>query len=174
MENKETILKKNNKITCWYCGTEKKVQTGICEKCGKFGKTNREIALYWWKSLEIYQQMNFANNYFTKDDSCNLTDNEIEEIYLKEHGNKEDLSIIYDIAPEARPKNKFQNFDIKKAQAYINKLSQEGKDKMIKMLGGYTIVELNNKCYDAWIDSFLLKRNTDITGFNNWQNKNLL
>lgn len=40
------------KIICNQCGKEKEgTQVGLCSQCGRFGKTNRELALKWWYEL---------------------------------------------------------------------------------------------------------------------------
>ena len=66
------------------CGKEKEgVQTGICNHCGRFGKTNRELALEWWNNHSNDWKRRRTDDYFGYMERLykSLTDQEIEEIW---------------------------------------------------------------------------------------------
>jgi len=74
------------KTICNRCNKEKEgIQTGLCNNCGKFGKTDRELAIEWWNSLgdnigEIADKYNRG---------CEtITNKQIEEIWIREKKTK--------------------------------------------------------------------------------------
>ena len=39
-------------VVCNLCGREKEgIKTGLCNHCGRFGLTDRELAMRWWNPL---------------------------------------------------------------------------------------------------------------------------
>jgi len=79
-----------------------------------------------------------------------MSDDRILELYLKEHANSEqlgELSIIYDITPEARPTKTYSEFSEEDFKEYVSKFPQDDHLKMIKMLGGYTQRDVDEDMY---------------------------
>jgi len=77
-------------IICNNCYKEKEgVQTGVCNHCGKFGKTNRELAMNWWNNLisarktEICDINTWLVGSIRRHET--LTGNEIEQLFNKEY-----------------------------------------------------------------------------------------
>ena len=74
---------------CNLCGKEKEgIQTGLCNHCGRFGKTDRELALEWWNTLPRYDMDKeckeiYAQRYYQRSAGL-ITGLEIEEIWKKE------------------------------------------------------------------------------------------
>jgi hypothetical protein len=98
-------------------------------------KSTRELALEWWNKLNVIQQMRYAQNHFTRDDSVNLTGREIEEIWRKETKEGSDREIIEEVFPDLKPNQKqFKEFNPELFKAYINKFSQEHKISMLQVL----------------------------------------
>lgn len=86
MKTKETSKKR----LCQYCFSTETCCTDIeaetCENLEKLDEetSTRQLALAWWNQLHILVKMKHAQNYFTRDDSINLTGREIEEIWKSE------------------------------------------------------------------------------------------
>lgn len=83
-------MKATSSCICNQCGKNKEgVQTGLCIHCGRFGKTNRQLALSWIYSLDIDEQTDLCIKY---NDICHLhgrlvsslTGSEIEKIWKQE------------------------------------------------------------------------------------------
>ena len=78
-----------SKIICNQCNLPKNgIQTGFCNHCGKFGKTNRELSLQWWRDLDSPSQLKYWRGYqgitFTPSHSPEqLTGREIQVIWKK-------------------------------------------------------------------------------------------
>jgi hypothetical protein len=76
------------KVVCIHCNKEKKgIQTSICNHCGRFGKTDRELAMIWWNNLYNTQLETYCKKYFCEKYHGNmrtyesLTGSEIEKIW---------------------------------------------------------------------------------------------
>lgn len=74
------------KIICNICGKEKEgVQTGLCSHCGKFGKTDMEIAMFWWNNLSSLAKTQMCDTHteilFGVRRWETLSGSEIEKIY---------------------------------------------------------------------------------------------
>jgi hypothetical protein len=73
-------------ITCNRCNKEKNgIQTGLCEHCGKFGKTDFELAQEWWYELDVIKQISLTRNYLDIDSCDNLNRFEIHLIWFNEN-----------------------------------------------------------------------------------------
>jgi hypothetical protein len=76
------------KVVCIHCNKEKKgIQTSICNHCGRFGKTDRELAMIWWNNLSDISIQMPSKSYLCEKYHGNmrihksLTGSEIEKIW---------------------------------------------------------------------------------------------
>jgi|688.fasta_scaffold01909_8 hypothetical protein len=114
----------------------------------------RNEALEWWNKLNVIQQMRYAQNHFTRDDSVNLTGREIEEIWNKEVNGAKVSELMGYNKPNQKQfkpkfstdsekvenvikhfnKKQFKEFNAELFKAYIDKFSQEHKISMLQVL----------------------------------------
>jgi hypothetical protein len=102
---------------CNMCGSFKTgTQEGLCSNCGRFGKTNRELALEWWNSFYYHTKecQALTDEYFdTARHFDTLTGMEIEQIWKREVHSKQ-----YPVTPdECKPQVDWEM--LKKTISYL-------------------------------------------------------
>jgi hypothetical protein len=110
----------------------------------------RDEALGWWNKLNVIQQMRYAQNHFTRDDSVNLTDGEIQQIWLDEtqstipalsdeeinemNQNEHENYSGHKLIGNKPNQKQFKEFNPELFKAYIDKFSQEDKVQILQTL----------------------------------------
>lgn len=74
---------KTEQVICNQCNQPKEGRAeGLCNHCGRFGKTSRQLAMAWWNNLpESIVQQDFTNRYYPERHWKSLTGREIEKIF---------------------------------------------------------------------------------------------
>ena len=75
---------KVREICNWCYKPKNGVQTGLCNHCGRFGKTDRELSMGWWNNLpDTTTKQNLCNKMYPDRMESSLTGREIQILWDK-------------------------------------------------------------------------------------------
>jgi hypothetical protein len=115
------------------------------------GKSNRELALEWWRTIELPRQVLLAKRYFERT-ALSLTGKEIEEIWRKETQGFEQQANLAGAVVEFKPNQKqFKEFNTELFKQYIEKFSDEDKLKAMKII----FLSQHKKCSPDFISDVI-------------------